>query len=240
MNLVKNKNIKRSIFLSKIYWFGDSWVYGDELTDPESDCFATLVSCHYQKECVNLGENSTSIDNVVHKFLKVKDQITESDWVFFFLTESNRKELNGKNLLPNKNEHNYHEHCNMWYKYFYSYEQEQLDLDKNLLLLHLASPQAKFCNIFSLNHSKYVPDNVWLLPSNQCITEFILPHVYKRTRLANEEVLPHLGDHPNLQVNEWEEQKQYVEKYFVPNYGHPNPAGHQRLADKIIELIDNC
>ena len=45
----------------KFYWFGDSWVVGDELEltvpyDQRSQyVFAQLFSDHYGVECVNLG-----------------------------------------------------------------------------------------------------------------------------------------------------------------------------------------
>jgi len=219
--------------LSKIYWFGDSWVYGDDLDSPQTDCFARLVSNHYNAECVNLGENATSIDSIVYKFLAIKDQIKSNDSVFFFLTESNRITIDNKNLLAGAWENhtvNLHPYNKYWYKYFDSDIQQQLNLDRNLFLLHNACPQAKFVNIFSLNSTKHIPYSAWLLPDDRCIAEFILPYVLKGMQIE---------DHPDLLVEEWEEQKKFADLYFKPNFIHPNELGQKKLADKIIELIDN-
>lgn len=224
MNLVENKNIKWSISLTD-YWFGDSWVYGDELAHPETECFASLVS---KGNCVNMGENATSIDSIVYKFLDVKDQIKSIDKVYFCLTDSNRVQIDEKNIIPGKHVNNIHLHSELWYKYFDTDKQQQLNLDRNLFLLHKACPQAKFFNIFSFNSSKHIPDSAWLLPSDQCIAEFILPYVYKGMLLT---------DHPDLLVEEWQEQEPYVEKYFYPNHAHPNKLGHKKIAEELCKLI---
>ena len=230
MNLAKSKNIRWRISLTD-YWFGDSWVYGDELDDPANDCFAKLVSDAFGSECINLGQNATSIDSIVYKFLSIKDQIKSNDSVFFFLTESNRITIDNKNLLAGAWENhivNLHPYNKYWYKYFDSDIQQQLNLDKNLFLLHNACPQAKFCNIFSFNSSKHIPDSAWLLSSDQCIAEFILPYVHKGMLLT---------DHPELLVEEWQEQEPYVEKYFYPNHAHPNKLGHKKVAEELCKLI---
>jgi len=224
MSLAENKNTRWRISLTD-YWFGDSWVYGDELAHPETECFASLVS---KSNCVNMGENATSIDSIVYKFLDVKDQIKSIDKVYFCLTDSNRVQIDEKNIIPSKHVDNIHLHSELWYKYFDTDKQQQLNLDRNLFLLHKACPQAKFINIFSLNSSKHIPDSAWLLPSDQCIAEFILPYVHKGMLLT---------DHPELIVEEWQEQEPYVEKYFYPNHAHPNKLGHKKIAEELCKLI---
>ena len=160
--------------MSKFYWFGDSWVYGDELDAPANECFAKLASDAIGAECINLGERATSIDSIVYKFLSIKDQIKPNDSVFFFLTDSNRITIDNKNLLAGAWEDctpNLHPYNKYWYKYFDSGIQRQNNLDRNLLLLHLACPQAKFCNVFSYNTSVHLGPAAWILPSDQCIAQ---------------------------------------------------------------------
>lgn len=230
MSLAENKNTRWSISLSKFYWFGDSWVYGDELDNPSDECFAKLASDAIGAECINLGENATSIDSIVYKFLSIKDQIKSNDSVFFFLTDSNRITIDNKNLLAGAWEDctlNLHPYNKYWYKYFDSSIQRQNNLDRNLLLLHLACPQAKFCNIFSYNTSIYLDPAAWILPSDQCIAQTILPYVHKGMVLK---------DHPELLVEEWQEQEPYVKKYFFSN-GHPNKLGHKKIAEELCKLI---
>jgi hypothetical protein len=229
MSLAESKNIKWRISLTD-YWFGDSWVYGDELDDPSNECFAKLASDAIGTECINLGERATSIDSIVYKFLSIKDQIKPNDNVFFFLTDSNRITIDNKNLLAGAWEDctpNLHPYNKYWYKYFDSSIQRQNNLDRNLLLLHSACPQAKFCNIFSYNTSIHLDPTAWILPSDQCIAQTILPHVHKGMVLT---------DHPELLVEEWQEQEPYVKKYFASG-GHPNKLGHKKIAEELCKLI---
>lgn len=217
--------------MHKIWWFGDSWVYGDELHDPTNECFATVVSGRLNLEHVNLGEKATSISHLVRTFFEHKDKINTKDTVLFFLTEKSRAYINGKNLLPGAMKgftDNLHPHNDQWYKYFHDEEEAQWILDRDLMLLHASCPQAKFCNIFSINHSNYIPSNAWLLPSDTCLAHTVLPYVHKGFILV---------DHEALLDTEWKKQKTYVEKYFGKGH-HPNKQGHSMIAEKIIGILD--
>ena len=76
----------------KFYWFGDSWVHGDELYNElprdsyQQHAFAQLVSDHYGADCVNLGNVGESVDVLPWRLEQIADQITTEDEVFFFLT----------------------------------------------------------------------------------------------------------------------------------------------------------
>lgn len=217
--------------MRKIWWFGDSWVFGAELEDHTNECFANLVSNELGLEYTNLSECGTSICHLVHTFFKHKDRINTNDIVLFFLTEKNRTYINGKNLMANAWENttdNLHPHHNAWYRYFHDDDEEQWILDKNLMLLHAYCPQAKFVNIFSLNHSDYIPSSAWLIPNDVCIAHTVLPYVHKGFILT---------DHPELLDTEWAEQKTYVKKYFGKVH-HPNKHGHVAIAKKIIGYLN--
>jgi len=235
----------------KFYWFGDSWVYGSELKNPETDCFTKLVSDEFGAECINLGVPCSSIEYIVFEFMQVKDKIREQDNVFFFLTERSRHFILHNYDIPKRNTAienggpwahilantegwmdvpgNAHPNNWKWYKYFDCDEQQQWSLDRNLFLLTSACPSARFANIFSINDSSFVESNKWLLPSNQCIAQYVLPHVSKGFNL---------NDHPGLTVEEWEEQKVFVDRYFAGgNASHPNKEGHQVIAEELCKLI---
>ena len=79
-----------------------------------------------------------------------------------------------------------------------------------------------------LNHSDYIPSRAWLMPSNTCIAQIVLPYVHKGCIL---------NDHPALLDTEWKEQKLYVEKYFASG-GHPNKLGHEKIAEKILGYLN--
>ena len=94
--------------MKKFYWFGDSWVYGDELStnDQQNNTFAKLISNHFNAECVNLSIRGSSINSITHEFTKNIDKIDPSvDMVFFGLTSNIRTSLFDdtgklKNILP--------------------------------------------------------------------------------------------------------------------------------------------
>ena len=216
--------------MSKIWWFGDSWIYGAELDDPVNQCFANIVSNKLNLEYINLGQGATSIGHLVHTFFKYINKIKTTDIVLFFLTNKTRTFINGKNLMANawKNTENLHPHNNEWYRYFHDEEEEQWMLDRDLMLLHSYCPHAKFCNIYTINHSDYIPSEAWLMPSNTCIAQIVLPYVHKGFIL---------NDHPALLDTEWKEQKLYVEKYLASG-GHPNKLGHKKIAEKILGCLN--
>jgi hypothetical protein len=75
----------------KFYWFGDSWVFGDELElqvaadQRRLHTFATLVSEHYQANCVNLSTCGSSLNSIPLEFNKIVNDIDPAiDRVFFF------------------------------------------------------------------------------------------------------------------------------------------------------------
>ena len=217
--------------MRKIWWFGDSWVFGAELEDPTNECFANLVSSELELEYTNLGQGATSIGHLVHTFFKYINKIKTTDIVLFFLTNKTRAFINGKNLMANawKNKtENLHPHNDEWYRYFHDDEEEQWMLDRDLMLLYAYCPHAKFVNIFSLNHSSHIPSSAWLMPSDTCIAQIVLPYVNKGFVL---------NDHPALLDTEWKEQQVYVDKYFA-NGGHPNKLGHKKIAEKILGYLN--
>jgi len=218
----------------KFYWFGDSWVYGSELQNPDTECFTKLVSDEFGAECINLGEEGSSIDYSVYQFMQIKNSINEQDNVFFFLTERSRTYIGNNHIIAGHGAWmdtpgNAHPNNWKWYKYFDCDEQQQWSLDRNLLLLTSTCPNARFANIFSINTSSFVEPSKWLLPSNQCIAQYVLPYVNKGFNL---------NDHPELTNEEWEAQKVFVDRYFEGgNASHPNKEGHQVIAEEICKLI---
>ena len=80
----------------KFYWFGDSWVYGDELSDNDrhTNTFAKLVSDYYQASCVNLAICGSSVNSVTYELIKNIDKIDPlTDVIFFGLTSNIRTSL---------------------------------------------------------------------------------------------------------------------------------------------------
>jgi hypothetical protein len=235
------------------YWFGDSWVFGDELELQVADdqqefyTFASVVSKHFHAECINMSECGSSIASIPLKFKSVVDTINaETDRVFFFLTASHRTSLfdqqgKVKNILPmGYSKHNMHENYKQWYKYFDSPLQRLYNYDCVVNLLYLwcksVGITCYFSNIFTVEPDSIVdctPTSAWLLPRDKCIAEWILPVIDAN----NFSVVA--DDHPDLTSDQWQQQKIMVDQYIRPGHVHPNVQGHAKIAKHIIEILQN-
>lgn len=236
------------------YWFGDSWVFGDELelqvdqTQQHLHTFAHKVSEHFGAKCVNLSQCGSSVMSLPLQFKNtVKNINPDSDRVFFFLTASHRTSLFDdqgqiKNILPMGYtiKHNIHKHCDQWYKYFDNSFQRLYNYDSTISLLYLwcrsLAIRCYFSNIFTVEKDTLIDcsdEFAWLLPKTQCISQWILPVV------DPENGSPITDDHPGLTTQQWQQQQPWIEKYIKPCYAHPNIEGHSRIAKNIIEILEN-
>jgi hypothetical protein len=239
--------------MKKFYWFGDSWVFGDEL-EKLVPChnvtqynFAGLVSSHFNAECVNLSECGSSITTIPLKFYEILEKINpDVDRVFFGLTASHRTAMfddsgNYQNILPSlHNKHKPHKHQDKWFKYFDSQGQRTYNYDciTNLLYFWCQQKNIKcyFLNLFTtetVSLINSIPDDAWLVSKDQCTAQFILELVDNQ----NQSVIT--DDSPNLTNDQWAIQSKLVEKYIKPCYAHPNIHGHKVIADNLIKLLEN-
>lgn len=235
----------------KFYWFGDSWLVGDELelTVPYAErnkyVFAKLFSDHYHAECVNLGESGSSPDIIPWHFSKIADQLTSNDQVFFCLSASHRTAIFNDQAVPeqiipgpNYNPH-VHPETKLWYKYFDTPCQRLYNYDCTINLLWLwcqnLGVQCWFANLFTTENSTMldiIPSGAWLMPRHQCIAQLIVPQIDNESGTVVD------NDRPNLTNDQWDEQRSCLELYIKPGYCHPNVAGHQHIANKLIERYE--
>lgn len=231
----------------KYFWFGDSWVVGDELVLPNNQnfdkTFAYLTSKFFNAECINLGECGSSCDDIVQRFFQTVSKIGVDDVVFFCLTVNHRVSFfdnDGKikRVMPNQiyEQHQPHPNRMQWYRFFDTPAQRIFNRDKNVNLLHYfckdRSIKHFFCNLFTVETSVMidtVPEHYWLVPKSSCLAKAILP-------VIDSENL-YLDDHPNLSNEQWTTQKKAVDHYIRPNWAHPNENGHACIADMLIEKI---
>jgi hypothetical protein len=233
----------------KFYWFGDSWVAGDELylTVPyeihQQYAFPKLVSDHYGAECVNLGKTGESVDILPWRLDQVVDQISAEDEVFFFLTADARTVLFDeqgelKKIVPSPGFDNptFHQYSQQWYRYFDSQPQRLYNYDRTVLLLYLwcceKGIRAWFANIFTTQPTAMinrVPDSEWLIPRDRCLAQAIFPVIDNNVGI----LITH--DFESITLEQWHQQRPQLELYLHPNHAHPNCAGHQKLAEYIIQ-----
>ena len=222
----------------KYFWFGDSWVFGDELQSGKT--FAQIVSDIHNAECINLAQCGSSLDDIPYIFFHHLDAISNDDTVFFCLTASHRVSFfeSGqlKRIMPTEMylKHQPHPFWRQWYRYFDSPEQRSYNRDKTINLLYYwclaRGINSWFCNIFTQDTNKLIdttPDTSWLLPRNECLAGCILP-VIGQDNL-------YLADNENLTHEQWNQQQIAIDKFIRPNFTHPNSNGHQHIAQKIIE-----
>jgi hypothetical protein len=236
----------------KYYWFGDSWVCGDELekqvpySEVVSHTFSQLVSDRYGAKNINLGENGSSIDVIPLKFWEVYSDINpEVDRVFFCLTANHRVSMfdeSGQllNILPGgyTNHHRLHPYVDQWYKYFDSKYQRTYNFDKTLGLLYLwcqrLNIKCYFLNIFTTINdmlmTNIIPEDAWLIPSHRCLAESIFMYINNYDLMSD-------GSH--FTVEQWQQQQIAMEMYIKPNWQHPNILGHKKIAQYLITLLDN-
>jgi len=239
--------------MKKFYWFGGSWVYGTELdsskkfieNNPSSLAFPKLVSDHFDAECINLSEYSSSLDQMVLKFANVKNQFDSHSMVFFCIPPLHRISFlddhdNFKNVgVHNQYNKNPHPYTNEWFKYFDNDNQRIYHSDCLINMLHFWCKQINvqhyfFNDTYSKTKTKLedVHDSAWLIPRHKCLGQAILPLLN-----SSNELLMH--DDSDVQYNDWLEQLSFIETYIRPNWVHPNATGHKVLADYIIEKLEN-
>jgi hypothetical protein len=228
----------------KFYWFGDSWVYGDELQNRQ-ECFAQLVSDQLGAECKNLAIVGNSVDLIPLQFHSIADKITPDDRVFFFLTADARtvafdNQAKWLKIMPNPgfDHQSFHPHTDQWYRYFDTPAQRIWNYDRTINLLWLwcekIGVRGHFANIFTTPDAPIidcVPESAWLWNRNHCLSSVLLPHSNNRMgRIITD-------DCPELTQAQWQEQKTAVAQWISPNHAHPNSAGHAKLAQAIAERL---
>ncbi len=234
------------------YWFGDSWVVGDELelsVDKDTRdqyVFGKLVSDYFNSTSINLGVSGSSIDSLPWEFSKIIDQIKPGDIAFFCLTAPHRTTVLNDDkiptqIIPGPNYSKYaHPYRDEWFKYFDTEYHRCYNYDRTVALLWLWCKHLKvdcfFVNLFTTVTEKLfdiVPDSNWLLPRNQCLSKFIFPLD------GNHDGIVVSDDSSFLTIDQWKSQQKYLEKYVRPGYCHPNIQGHRVIADNIIDILKN-
>ena len=241
--------------MTRFHWFGDSWVVGAELElqvpshQVKDYVFASLVSRHFEAECYNHGQSGISNNSLPLIFSNALIDINSAaDTVFFCLTSSFRMSMLDDNnnsliILPSINNAarrpSEHPNWKEWYKYFDTPPQRIYNYDCiTSFLYHWCKNlgiNCYFVNLFTTHSDTIigsVPPDVWLLPVNQCLSQFILPVLdHEYGGIVTE-------DRASLTNTQWEIQKQAIEQYVRPCVCHPNIVGHEKMSQGLIDILD--
>jgi hypothetical protein len=74
----------------KLFTFGDSWTYGSELENPQTQCWTTKLSAILNCESNNLGIPASSIPHMLVQLISNLEHIKENDICIFGLTSPTR------------------------------------------------------------------------------------------------------------------------------------------------------
>ena len=220
------------------HWFGDSWVYGDELAD-KSLAYPYLVSKHLDQECKNYAVCASSVQHMLLQFEQAK--FTPGEIAFFGITSEDRNYIYDTHLLLSANLHNDQRidlsKNKQWYTYFDTKVHRLKSIASTLDLLKAYCKEQQvvpyFYNLFTVSeyNCKLLLAKDWLVGPNDHFASEIM-HI-----VDNQYFTVVTSNQAWIKDKDWSIHSPLVDKYFSPNYAHPNPQGHQVLSERLINAI---
>jgi hypothetical protein len=236
----------------KIVGFGDSWMYGDELLDPnlaaqhadahpcwvqntayrESNCFLGLLGQHYGMPTENFGIPGGSLESTEWTYLWWIDHEPnpEDCLVLIFLTESNRASFYNPNHVHYSNDPPWNKFVHSTWVHFGSsvIGPEFTDMIKRYLVL------TECRDLWDLRYRRAVLffDGQRARSRIPIMMFNTMPPVRQISGVSSL-IWPdfswtlHFRDHPGNQKKE----------LIMPG-GHPNEQGHMLIRDRLIPEID--
>lgn len=234
----------------KIVGFGDSWVWGDELLDPnlidhphahpvlienttyrESNCFLGRLGTHYGVPVENFGIAGGSLTSTVWNYLWWLDHETldPADCLILVgLTSANRKTFYNPNHRSYGNDPPWNRYVHSaWVHHASCYSQDWMDSVKSLTVLSDCHEQDV------LNYKQTVmffEGQAWarsLKLLQFCTINPPLALESSSLIWADTSLCNLLKGHANSQ-------------HYLAQHGHPNEKGHQLIAENLIPFVDSC
>ena len=198
--------------------FGDSWPAGEELKDPSSTAFPVLLSHRLGLTLHDFSQPATSIEHALRKFLQSHRVWQHDTMVLFCLTNYARSmRIESHKEIEIYPKHRTEDSIN-YYKFIYSNELGMFNQLKAILLVQ---------SLCALSGVPLVMITNW----NDVTDHDLVDH----SKIYPQSMVEILGI-PNLES----EQFRYIDAkniYIHPNQNHPNVLGHQLIADKLYEWI---
>ena len=224
-----------------IIWCGDSWPYGSELLDRKKDCFPKVCGNLLGVDIINLSIPGSSIQHLNFKLkqiLRIKNKfINHNIIVLFGLTVPSRLCIEpdiGKKITVSPN---LFDLCayKIWAKDVFSNRHIQTQTIISLIFL---ADQCKKNNIsfkfFNILCNFRDFDNSWFFQFLNTSDWLISPEwsAYSELFDINNFDFTKMG-----MLEKTSRGKLVVETYIKPSITHPNIAGHQKIAQKMIPYI---
>jgi hypothetical protein len=225
--------------------FGDSWPAGAELANTDLS-FPLLLADLLGTTVINAAEPGTSIDQAVFKFLTYFKnrgdpffpwqksgwfkQVPEVEFnVLFCITGKSRSwKITDDKTLEFHPKNTDIESVN-YYKYIHTEEHAHYNLIKNVLLIQ------EICKRY--NTPCYFVSNWESMPKFHMIDE---TKVYNKTLVEILDIQPTPLDYLGKRLAEPQANlisKFEKSRYIIPNMSHPNPSGHEKIAQELNEWI---
>ena len=220
------------------HWFGDSWVYGDELQDT-GVAYPYLVSKHFKQQCKNYAVCASSIQHMLLQFEQAEFQ--PGDTAFFGLTSEDRNYIHNTHLLLSANLHDDRRvdlsKNKQWYKYFDTkiHRLRSISCTLDLLKAYCSDKQVVplFYNLFTVSSydCKLLTTSDWIVDPLDHIASEIM-------HIVDNQYFTVVTDNQSwIKDKDWSIHAPLVDKYFSPNYAHPNALGHEVLSKRLIDAI---
>lgn len=240
--------------MKKLFVFGDSWPYGSELRDGEKS-FGELLASRSRVPWHNFAQGSTSIPHLILQLRRAKEycDVSEHNWqlsgttALFFLTSPNRdliwresreKELHVSSIYhtdPDPLRSVHHErqiHLNpshktdwdvKWYTEWHTAELATYRVNTTLMALH------HMCRNYGID-DRYV----WGWNRVELWPEVDSGRFWRFGASTVLDLFDDLG--PPQSLTDYVNRR--PNQYIWPNGGHPNQAGHRRIADALHGWLD--
>ena len=235
----------------KIVGFGDSWMYGDELLDPElsrsdttadsswvqnrvyreKNCFLGLLGQHYGVPTENLGIPGGSLQSTIWNYLWwiEKQHNPVSTLILIFLTEPDRHSFFNPSAPRDSNTPEWDRYCHStWIEYGSSTVPESFrDLGKRFMTLSHCRELSKlnYLQAVLFFDGQAARLNVPLLQFHTTWPESPMP--IKTVPWPDFNWILFFRDHHGNQNRE-----------LICKNGHPNEKGHELIRDMLIPEID--
>ena len=233
---------------NKIVGFGDSWVWGDELLDPElkfhprSHC-SLLENRHYREQHCFLGQLGQYYNTPVENFGIPGGSMQSSIWTFLWWLDHEEHPENCLILVGHTDSHRF-SHYNPnhkimpndypWNKFIHSSWPENPGWE-NLIKQQTVLTDCQELQALRYQETVLVFDGV-AARQNLNLIQFNLADPLRSISYATTLAWP------TWSFSSWfvkEIQPIHGRKYINPN-GHPNEIGHELIRDRLISYIDSC